>query len=155
MIKKNNEIDNYISKLNIERQEVILTLRNGLLNNLPDGFNEEISFGMIGYVVPLSIYPKGYHTKQNTPLPFINLASQKNHIGYYHMGIYSMPNLMSWFVDAYSKSVNHKLDMGKSCIRIKKFNDVPYSLFQQLAKKVTVEDWIMTYESHYLKKKFI
>ncbi len=131
MINKNKEVDDYISSLDLDRQKAISRLRNGLLSNLPSGFEEVISYSMIGYVVPLSVYPNGYHVKKNTPLPFINLASQKNHIGYYHMGIYSDELLFSWFVNAYTSSTKHKLDMGKSCIRIKKLDDIPYKVFDE------------------------
>ena len=152
MIDKNKEVDNYISSLDLDRQKAISRLRNGLLSNLPSGFEEVISYGMIGYVVPLSVYPNGYHVKKNTPLPFINLASQKNHIGYYHMGIYSDELLFSWFVDAYTSSTTHKLDMGKSCVRIKELNDIPYKVFDELAKKMSVNDWISAYEQAILRK---
>ena len=152
MIDKNKEVDNYISSLDLDRQKAISRLRDGLLSNLPSGFEEVISYGMIGYVVPLSVYPNGYHVKKNTPLPFINLASQKNHIGYYHMGIYSDELLFSWFVDAYKSSTTHKLDMGKSCVRIKKLDDIPYKVFDELAKKMSVNDWISTYEQAILRK---
>lgn len=152
MINKNKEVDDYISSLGLDRQKAISRLRNGLLYNLPSGFEEVISYGMIGYVVPLSIYSNGYHVKKNTPLPFINLASQKNHIGYYHMGIYSDELLFSWFVNAYSSSTAHKLDMGKSCVRIKKLHDIPFKVFDELAKKMSVNDWISAYEDALLRK---
>ena len=152
MINKNKEVDDYISSLDLDRQKAISRLRDGLLYNLPSGFEEVISYGMIGYVVPLSVYPNGYHVKKNTPLPFINLASQKNHIGYYHMGIYIDELLFSWFVNAYTSSTTHKLDMGKSCVRIKKLHDIPFSVFDELAKKMSVNDWISAYEHALLRK---
>ncbi len=152
MIKKNKEVDDYISSLDLGRQRAISRLRDGLLSNLPSGFEEVISYGMIGYVVPISVYPNGYHVKKNTPLPFINLASQKNHIGYYHMGIYCEELLFKWFVNAYKSSTTHKLDMGKSCVRIKKLHDIPYEVFDELAKKMSVNDWISVYEKALLRK---
>jgi hypothetical protein len=106
---------------------------------------------MLGYVVPHSIYPSGYHCDPKLPLPFINLASQKNFIALYHMGIYADKNLESWFVSEYPKHVKTKLDMGKSCIRFKKMDDIPFDFIGELATKVTVEDWILNYEKAFRK----
>ena len=105
-----------------------------------------MGYGMIGYVVPHSMYPAGYHCNPKDPLPFMNLASQKNFVAVYSMGIYSDPKLMKWFTEAYAKADVGKLDMGKSCIRLKKMDRIPYELFGQLASKVTPEQWIAYYE---------
>jgi len=138
--------DDYVSQIPEERRDAINRLRKVIKDNLPDGFQETVSYGMIGYVVPHSIYPKGYQTTPELPLPFINLASQKNNISVYHMGIYSDSKLLEWFKKEYAQRSKTKLDMGKGCIRLKKIADIPYDLFGELASKVTVKEWIETYE---------
>ena len=143
--------EQYLSELPEDRKEGMLKLRNAIKENLPQGFEEVISYGMLGYVVPHSIYPSGYHCDPKLPLPFINLASQKNFIALYHMGIYANKNLESWFVSEYPKHVKTKLDMGKSCIRFKKMEDIPFDFIGELAAKVSVEDWISNYEKAYRK----
>jgi hypothetical protein len=143
--------EQYLSELPEDRKEAMLKLRNAIKENLPQGFEEVISYGMLGYVVPHSIYPSGYHCDPKLPLPFINLASQKNFIALYHMGIYANKNLESWFVSEYPKHVKTKLDMGKSCIRLKKMEDIPFDFIGELAAKVSVEDWILNYEKAFRK----
>ena len=143
-----NSPDEYISKLPEDRAEAILKLRNVILKNLPDGFEEVMSYGMIGYVVPHSIYPKGYHVTPELPLPFINLASQKNFIALYHNGIYAFPELLKWFTEEYPNYVKTKLDMGKSCVRFKNIKTIPYDLIGKLASKMSPEQWIEIYESN-------
>jgi uncharacterized protein YdhG (YjbR/CyaY superfamily) len=138
--------DKYIEKLTPERQDVIINLRKIIRENIPEGFEEEMSYGMIGYVVPKSVYPPGYHCDSKLPLPFISIASQKNFVAFYHMGIYADEYLLKWFTDEYPKHSNTKLDMGKSCIRFKKLNDIPYELLGQLAGKMTADEWIEIYE---------
>lgn len=118
--------------------------------NLPNGFEEQISYGHIGFVVPHSMYPNGYHCDPTSPLPFIGLASQKNFIALYHMGIYSDEKLLNWFIEEYPKHAKRKLDMGKSCIRFKKTDDIPYDLIGRLASKITPDQWIATYEKNLL-----
>jgi uncharacterized protein YdhG (YjbR/CyaY superfamily) len=139
--------DAYLNELPKERKEVITKLRKTILDNLPQGFEECMNYGMLGYVVPHSIYPDGYHCDPSMPLPFIALASQKNHIGFYHMGIYSDPKLMEWFLSEYPKHITGKLDMGKSCIRFKNPNKIPFELLGELVSKMTVEEWIAHYEA--------
>ena len=138
--------DDYLSRLPEDRQGPMRRLREIIRDHLPAGFEETMSYGMIGYVVPHSLYPEGYHCDPKLPLPFINIASQKNHIALYHSGIYADPTLHNWFVEAYAKEVSGKLDMGKSCIRFKKPELIPYELIGELCEKVTVDDWIATYE---------
>jgi hypothetical protein len=140
--------EQYIEQLPSERKEAISKLREVILENLPEGFTEEMSYGMIGYVVPKSIYPGGYHANPELPLPFINIASQKNHIAVYHSGIYADKNLMDWFVREFPKRSSKKLNMGKSCLRFKKPEDIPFELIGQLAAKMTVEEWINIYEKN-------
>ena len=137
----------YIEQLPKERQEAIQKLRTVIKNNLPKGFEEGILYKMIGYFVPLSKYPNGYHCQPGTPLPFINIASQKNSVNLYHSGIYSNPALLNWFVAEYPKHCKRKLDMGKSCIRFKKMEEIPFDLIGKLCSKITVDEWIKMYEN--------
>lgn len=140
--------DDYINQLPEERQEVLSKLRAVINKNLPKGFQETMSYGMIGYVVPHSKYPGGYHCDPKLPLPFINIASQKNFVAVYHSGVYAQKELLDWFVAEYPKHAKRKLDMGKSCIRFKKMDDIPYELIGELATKLTVNQWIDIYESN-------
>ncbi|MCB9221595.1 MAG: DUF1801 domain-containing protein [Ignavibacteria bacterium] len=146
-IEANNPID-YISNLPEERQVAMSRLRQTILDNLPKGFEETMSYGMIGYVVPHSIYPDGYHCTPELPLPFMSIASQKNFIALYHMGIYADKELYDWFVAEYPKHVKTKLDMGKSCIRFKKIETIPYDLIADLCTRMTVKQWIELYEEN-------
>lgn len=143
--------EEYIKTLPADRQEAINELRKTILKNLPKGFTECMAYGMIGYVVPHSIYPDGYHCDPKIPLPFMNLASQKNFIAFYHMGMYGDKKLADWFTKEYPKHAKGKLDMGKSCVRFKKVDDIPYKLIGELVKKVSVKDWISAYENAYKK----
>ena len=145
---KANSPDEYIAQLPDDRKAVVEKLRKTILGKLPKGFKEEINYGMIGYVVPHSIYPKGYHVTPELPLPFLNITSQKNFIGVYHMGIYSNPELLKWFTNEYPKHCKLKLDMGKSCIRFKKPDQIPFELIGELASKMSVEEWVQIYESN-------
>ena len=140
-----------LSNVPPERLEPFNKLHETIVKNLPSGFEPSISYGGLGYVVPHSLYPDGYHCKPSEPLPFAGIASQKHTINFYHMGIYSDPKLLNWFVSEYPKHCNQKLDMGKSCIRFKKLDQIPYQLIGELMRKVSVNDWITTYEMN-LKK---
>ncbi|MFD2563732.1 DUF1801 domain-containing protein [Aquimarina rubra] len=144
--------DEYIEAIPEERKEPMRNLRKVLLDNLPKGFSEEINYGMIGYVVPHELYPDGYHCDPKLPLPFMNIASQKNFIAVYHAGIYADKDLMEWFVGEYHKYVKTKLDMGKSCVRFKKIDQIPLKLIGELATKLSVEAWIEMYETNIKKK---
>jgi uncharacterized protein YdhG (YjbR/CyaY superfamily) len=149
-----DEIQTYIDFIAEDKKEHFLKLRETILKNIPNGFEEQFSYGMIGFVVPKTIYPKGYHCNPKLPLPFISIANQKNFIALYHMGIYMMPDLLNWFVAEFSKYSDQKLDMGKSCIRFKKADKIPLELIAELVKKVSVEDWIETFESNIKKYRF-
>jgi uncharacterized protein YdhG (YjbR/CyaY superfamily) len=140
--------EDYISQLPPERQPVVSKLRAIISKNLPKGFKEQMSYGMLGFVVPHSLYPDGYHCDTKLPLPFINLASQKNFIALYHSGIYADSKLHDWFVAEYPNHVKTKLDMGKSCIRFKKMETVPYELIGKLCTKMTVKQWISVYQKN-------
>lgn len=146
-----NTIEEYLSQVPEERKNSFQKLFKTVSENLPKGFEQNISYGMIGWSVPLETYPAGYHCTPNTPLPFINLASQKNFIALYHMGIYANPELLSWFVEEFPKHTNRKLDMGKSCIRFKNPDEIPFELIAELAKKMSPEEWISLYEKLYKK----
>ncbi len=144
--------DKYVEKLPENRKEVIQKLRDTIKKVLPKGFEEVVSYGMLGYVVPHSIYPSGYHCDPKQPLPFMGLASQKNHIGFYHMGLYADEKLLNWFTTNYPKHCKTKLDMGKSCIRFKKSADnIPFELLSELVQKMTVNDWVQFYEKKFKK----
>ncbi len=139
--------DDYISQLPEDRQGPIKKLNNLIKKNMPKGLEAGMGYGMLAYYVPKSIYPPGYHCKPFPPLPFINLASQKNFIALYHSGLYTKKELYDWFVSEYPKHCKYKLDMGKSCVRFKKMDDIPYDLIEELLGKMTVEEWIDIYES--------
>jgi uncharacterized protein YdhG (YjbR/CyaY superfamily) len=141
-----NVIEQYINQLPAERQAVFNAIRETILKNLPPGFEEQISFGMPSYVVPHKLYPSGYHCNPNEPLPFVSLASQKNHIAIYHLGLYSNDSLKTWFVSEYAKHAKLKLDMSKSCVRFKKMDDIHYELIGELMTKISVSAWIESYE---------
>lgn len=139
--------NSYIESLPDDRKVAMQKLRDLFLKNLPKGFEESMSYGMLTFVVPHSLYPKGYHCKPEQALPFISVASQKNFIAVYHMGIYADEKLLKWFQEEYAKTSKFKLDMGKSCIRFKKPEQIPYELLAELAKKMTVKDWVSRYET--------
>ena len=142
-----NSPEEYIAKVPEERQAIMEKLRNTIKNNLPKNFEEGMSYNMIGYYVPHSEYPNGYHCDPKLPLPFMNIASQKNSINLYHMGLYVKKELIDWFLDEYPKHSKRKLDMGKSCIRFKKIEEIPMDLIGELCSKMSVKEWIDIYES--------
>ena len=144
-------VDAYVSEIPEDRRQAIEALRKTIKKRLPKGFKETMSYGMIGYVVPHELYPAGYHCNTKDPLPFMNIASQKNFIAIYHMGMYASPALLNWFTDEYGKRVKGKLDMGKSCVRFKKPELIPVDLIGELAAKMTVQEWIDLYEKNYKK----
>ena len=143
-----NSPEEYISQVPESRQEALKKLRETIKTNLPEGFEEGIQYGMIGYYVPHSVYPDGYHCSPKEPLPFMSFASQKNSINLYHSGLYAVPEIHAWFINEYPKHCKRKLDMGKSCVRFKKPDDIPYDLIAELCKKLTVEEWINIYETN-------
>lgn len=141
----------YVDSLPEDRKKAMNELRKVIVKNLPNGFHEEMSYGMIGYVIPHTLYPAGYHCKPELPLPFLNIASQKNFIAVYHMGMYADKKLLDWFTAEFPKHSKAKLDMGKSCIRFKKPEHIPFELIGELATKMTVKEWIALYEKNYKK----
>ena len=144
-------VTDYIKSIPKQREEAINELQKTILNNIPKGFEETLLYGMVAYVVPKTRYPDGYHCSPEKPLPFVSFASQKNFIALYHMGVYANPKIHDWFVSEYTKHCKYKIDMGKSCIRFKKTEDIPYKLIGELMKKYTVEEWISTYEEKFKK----
>jgi hypothetical protein len=149
MQSKAATVAQYLAELPEDRKEPIRKLRQEILGNIPKGFEEGMSYGMIGYYVPHKLYPDGYHCNPKDPLPFMCLASQKNFIAVYHMGVYAEGKLHDWFVSEYARQVPSKLDMGKSCIRLKKMDQIPFKLFGELASKITPQQWIKTYEDSF------
>ena len=148
MQSKATTVDQYLSEVPPERQAAMNKLRKVISKNLPKGFKEVMGYGMMGYSVPHSVYPAGYHCNPKDPLPFAGMASQKNSINFYHMGIYADPKLLKWFMDEYANTGLGKLDMGKSCMRFKKPENIPYELIGELCSKITVEKWIEMYETN-------
>ncbi|GGE90834.1 protein of unknown function (DU1801) [Chishuiella changwenlii] len=144
-----SSLEEYFESIPKERVESVRKLYLTIKDNLPNGFEERINYGHIGFVVPHSTYPKGYHCDPKSPLPFIGIASQKNFISLYHMGIYADLELYNWFIEEYPKHSKRKLDMGKGCIRLKKMDDIPYDLIKELVSKINPEQWIKLYESNF------
>lgn len=147
-----NSVEDYISQIPEDRQAPVQKLRKIFQKHLPKGFEEGILYKMIGFYVPHSMYPEGYHCNPKDPLPFVNIASQKNFVALYHSGIYAKKELHDWFVTQYPKHCKTKLDMGKSCVRFKKMEDIPYKLIEELAGKITPQEWITMYEAAIKKK---
>lgn len=146
-------VEQYLDEVPEDKSAAFKKLWTTVKKNIPKGFKACISYGMIGFVVPHTLYPKGYHCDPKLPLPFAGIAAQKNFIAFYHMGVYAKPDLYKWFVNEYPKHCKGKLDMGKSCIRFKKMDDIPYALMGELISKMTTEDWIATYEAAFTKGK--
>ena len=146
MTIKARTVDEYVELVPDERKEAFGKLRSVIVANLPEGFVEAMSYNMPSYVVPHSRYPAGYHCKPEEPLPFLSIGSQKHFIGFYHMGVYTRPDLLDWFKDEYAERNIGKLDMGKSCVRLKNMDRIPYDLLGELTTKMSVEEWIETYE---------
>ena len=152
MVSSATNVTAYMDALPEDRREVMQKLRDVIKSNIPKGFEETMSYGMIGYVVPHGIYKAGYHCDSSLPLPFISIASQKNFIALYHMGIHADVELMKWFMEEYPKVCKGKLDMRKSCIRFKNLEQIPFKLIGKLAKKMTTKQWIELYSNTYVKK---
>lgn len=148
MQSKAATVEEYIQELPEVHKAAIEKLRMTIKEHLPEGFSEGMAYGMIGYAVPHSIYPNGYHCNPKLPLPFISIASQKNFVALYHMGIYANPELLNWFTGEFPKHSKYKLDMGKSCIRFKNPDSIPFDLIAELSRKISVKDWISVYEEN-------
>ena len=144
-------VSQYLNEIPLDQKPIIEKLRTAIKSKLDKEFEECINYGMIGYVIPKSVYPEGYHCDPKLPLPFAGIAAQKNSINLYHMGIYLDNGLLNWFQEEYTKQCKFKLDMGKSCIRFRKYADIPYTLMEDLFDKMSAKDWIKLYEKN-LKK---
>ncbi len=142
----------YINQLPEERKPGFEKLYDTIKDNLPKGFSEEFSYGMPSFVISLKDYPEGYHCAKDTALPFLSLANQKNFIALYHMGMYAKPEILEWFQNEFPKHSKKKLDMGKSCVRFKKSEDIPFELIAELAQKMTPNEWIEVYEENFKRK---
>jgi len=153
MQSKAETIEEYIAGLPEERQQAVSKLRAVINKHLPKGFKEGMGYGMIGYVIPHSTYPAGYHCDPKLPLPFMSIASQKNYIALHHLGLYGNPELLEWFTNEYPKHSKYKLDMGKGCVRFKKPDDIPYGLIGELVAKITPQRWIEIYEENLMNRK--
>ena len=147
MLDNVKTIEEYLDGISEDKRFSMIQLRKTILENLPDGFSETMQYGMPTYVVPHSIYPKGYHCNPKDQLPFLSFAAQKNFISLYHLALYMDKELFDWFIAEYPKHCKTKLDMGKSCVRFKKPNDIPFDLIAELCRKITVEQWIAHYEA--------
>lgn len=139
-------VEEYIDNVDEKRQGAFRELVEVVRKNIPQGFEEVMQYNMITYVVPLKEYPKGYLERIDEPLPFISLGVQKNHIAFYHLGIMSNEDLLSWFQDEYKKQVPTKLNMGKSCIRMTNVKNIPFELLGELVSKMTPDEWVLNYE---------
>jgi Domain of unknown function (DU1801) len=151
MKQEGTTVEEILANVPEDRVEPFNRLHQAIVKNLPKGFEPGISYGGLGYVVPHTIYPAGYHCKPSEPLPFAAIASQKKSINFYHMGMYANPKLMDWFVGEFPKHSKQRMDLGKSCIRFNKIDDIPYELIGELMKKMSLDEWLKMYESE-LKK---
>jgi uncharacterized protein YdhG (YjbR/CyaY superfamily) len=151
MQSKAATVEDYLEELPEDRKKAMTQLRKVIKKNIPKGFEEGMGYGMMGWVVPHKLYPGGYHCTPELPLPFMGIASQKHFIAVYHMGVYCDKTLLSWFQKEYAKISNTKLDMGKSCIRFKKPENIPFALIGELASKMTPQEWIVRYEKAFRK----
>ena len=152
MKAKGKFVNDMLTNLPKDRAEPFNKLHDVIVKNLPKGFEAGSSYGGLGYVVPHKLYPDGYHCKPSDPLPFAGITSRKDSINFYHMGIYADPELLKWFQTEYPKHTKQKLDIGKSCVRFKKLDDIPYKLIGELMKKLSVKQWIEKYESAFKPK---
>ena len=140
--------EDYISQVPEERQDTLKKLRKVIKDNLPKGFEEGIQYKMIGYYVPHSVYPDGYHCDPKLPLPCASIANQKNFIAFYHMAISANKELNDWFVAEYPKHSKFNSDMGQSCVRLTTVVDIPYELIDQVMQKLTYENWVNLYDKN-------
>lgn len=141
----------FLEELPEDRKAAVANLRQVIRENLPEGFAEVMSYGMLAYVVPHSSYPAGYHCDPAKPLPFISIASQKGHISLHHLALYE-GSLLDWLTERWGQVTTRKLDMGKGCIRFKKPDQIPFELIGELASKLTPEEWVARYEQAFKRK---
>jgi hypothetical protein len=144
-----NSIEEYIQSIDFERRDSFIKLYETVKNALDISFETGMQYAMPSFFVPHSLYPAGYHCNPKLPLPFINVAAQKSFLALYHMGIYAKPELLEWFTAEYFKQTSRKPDMGKSCIRFKKNDIIPFELIAELCAKISVSEWIKLYEEQF------
>ncbi|MFC1663431.1 DUF1801 domain-containing protein [Patescibacteria group bacterium] len=146
MQSKAKTVKEYLTSLTNDRSTAIKKVRQAILKNLPKGYKEGMQYGMITYYVPLSLFPAGYLGKKDVPLPYVSLSSQKNHMAVYLLNVYSDKKLYRWFVNQYKKT-GKKIDIGKSCVRFRKIEDLPVELIGQAVAKTSVAKYIQDYQS--------
>jgi hypothetical protein len=138
-------VTEYLAGLPEDRRRALEAVRKVIRKNLPKGYQEGMQYGMIGYFVPHSVYPAGYHCDPRQPLPFAGLASQKNHMSLYLCSAYASPEHESWFRKAWTAD-GRKLDMGKACVRFKKLEDVPLEVVGEAVRRMPVKEFVRIYE---------
>lgn len=145
-MKPISTIKEYIAAIPDDRRVAFENLHQTIHQAIDPRFNEQINYGMIGWVVSKDIYPAGYHVDPKLPVPFLNLANQQNYIALYHLGLYADPDLLAWFTGEYKKT-GLKLDMGKSCIRFKKIEQIPHDLIAELVSRTSLDAYLTLYRS--------
>jgi uncharacterized protein YdhG (YjbR/CyaY superfamily) len=144
MQSKAATVQQYVDELPPGRQAAFTKLLSTIRSAIDPKFSEAVMYGMVGWVIPKKIYPPGYHVDPTLPVSFMGIANQKNYIALYHMGIYADEQLLVWFRDAYAKT-GLKLDMGKSCIRFKNTDKIPYDLIAELAARMSLHEYLAIY----------
>lgn len=139
-------VEAYLETLPTDRRAAIEAVRKVILENLDEGYEEGMQYGMIGYYVPHRVYPAGYHCDPKQPLPFATLGSQKGYMSVYLMCVYGHGATRSWFVDAWKKA-GKKLDMGRSCVRFKKLEDLALDVIGEAIRRVPARKYIEFVES--------
>lgn len=145
MPSKATTVRGYLSQLPPERRKALNAVRKVIKENLPDGYKEVMQYGVIGYVVPLKLYPQGYLKDETVPLPFAGLAAPKNYMSIHLFCIYTDKKIYEWFIREYKKS-GKRMDMGKSCVRFRTLDDLPLELIGKLVSKIPVKKFISAYE---------
>jgi uncharacterized protein YdhG (YjbR/CyaY superfamily) len=146
MASKAKTVEEYFDEIPADRLESIKKIREAMRESISPDFEEGMQYGMIGYYVPHSRYPKGYHCDPKQPLPFAHLANMKGHIGIYLFCVYMDSEHRDRFIEDWKKT-GKKLDMGKACIRVKSSDDVPFEVLKELLRGISVERFVQTYES--------
>lgn len=147
-----SSVEQYLAELTDDRRELVGAVRDVVNGHLPDGYQEAMQYGMIGWSVPHALYPAGYHTDPKQPLPFAALASQKSKVSLYLMALYIGADVaaespdVTWFQEAW-RATGKKLDMGKSCVRFSRLDQVPLEVVGQAIARIPVQDYIARYEA--------
>lgn len=136
----------YLKAMPADRYALVEAVRRAILDHLPDGYVEILQYGMIGYAVPLALYPPGYHARRGEPLPYAALGSQKRHIAVHLMGIYADPYGQAWLRAAWARA-GKRLDMGKGCVRFRGIDDVPIDALGAAIARLPIADYVKLYEA--------